>query len=75
MHDLHDRKDSLEKIKAHYKDEPYEVIILEYHECMNNPDFVKALELSKIREQEFEKAGAKIIFSDDKGHEETVTIP
>lgn len=62
-YDLHDRPKRLEKIKSHYKDEPYEIEILSYKECKNNSEFLKAVKIAESKDQSFEKAGAVIEFS------------
>ncbi len=63
MQDLHSRKDRLEKIKAHFGDEPYEIKLLSYEEAKTHEEFKEALIKAELRDQEYEKAGATIEFS------------
>ena len=50
MNDLHNRTDRLEKIKNHFKDEPYEVELLSYDDCKTHQGFNEALKLCNERD-------------------------
>lgn len=63
IHDLHNRPDRLEKVKNHFKDEPYEVEAPSYEDCKNHEEFKKAVELANKREQDVEKAGATVTYT------------
>lgn len=68
MLDLHDRIDRLEKIKSHFKDEPYEVEILSYDDCLDStkhPGFTEALKLANERDHDYEGASVKMEFTED----------
>lgn len=62
--DLHDRPDRLETIKAHFKDEPYEIEIISYDECKTHEGFLKALKIANEKDQEFQRAGADIAYAE-----------
>ncbi len=69
IHDLHDRTDRLEKIKNHFKDEPYEIELLTYDDCESHEGFQQALKLSNEKDQQIEKAGATITYSNGEQNE------
>lgn len=60
MHDLHDRPDRMEKIKAHFKDDPYEVEVLCYEECKTHLGFQSALKLANERDHNIDQANVII---------------
>jgi hypothetical protein len=46
LFDLHNRKDRLEKIQNHYKDEPYEIEIISYEEVNHHAGLQEAFKLN-----------------------------
>lgn len=66
QNDLHARPDRLTKIKDHFKNDPYLVVILSYEECKRekDPDFVKALKLANQINQNYEQARVILTTSD-----------
>jgi hypothetical protein len=74
IQDLHDRKDRLETIKAHFKEEQYEIVLLSYEEVKVHPEFNEALKLALHKEQLYEKAGV-VVTLEHEGKEIEVSIP
>ena len=60
IHDLHDRKDILEKIKKHFKGEEYEIKVFSYGQYGGDAGFSEAIKLANEKEQEYDKAGCTI---------------
>ena len=51
-HDLHDAQHRLDRVKAHFKDEPYEVECVAYEDVLSHPGLTEAFRLNLLQRSE-----------------------